>query len=259
MTSRERLATRRAGETASSSSGGFHIAINRIGQKYGRLTVIERAGTKRSRATWLCECECGKQTVVSGNCLARGNIRSCGCLRAETIRKRARTHGRSRTPEYVSYTGAKDRCTNPNGVGFDNYGGRGIKFLYESFEQFFAEVGPRPARGMSLERIDNDGNYEPGNCRWATRQQQNNNTRRNRMVTAFNRTRTIAWWSRETGVPQITIYKRLQAGWPAEKALACGDHRHRNDHGKRDGRGRFVKTNIGKWPRWPRQAVEREA
>jgi hypothetical protein len=220
----------------------FRTLHDLLGQRFGRLTVIGRAENSRSNhARWNCSCSCGGGTVAYGIDLKSGHTYSCGCLRSETIAKSFRTHGRSRTPTYVSYSGAKNRCTNPNEPGFPNYGGRGIKFLYTSFEQFFAELGERP-EGMSLERIDNDGHYGPGNCRWATRLQQANNTRRNRKVTAFGRTRTIAWWSRETGVPQVAIFKRLQAGWSSERALRRGDHRH-----KRSQAGKF------KWPRWPRR------
>jgi hypothetical protein len=230
----------------------FHVLHNLLGQQFGRLTVTGRAENSRTNhARWNCSCSCGGRTVAGGFELKSGHTRSCGCLRNETAAKRFRAHGMSGVREYVSYCSAKSRCTNPNAVGFANYGGRGVQFRYSSFEQFFADLGERP-EGMSLERIDNDGHYEPGNCRWATRLQQNNNQRRNRKVTAFGRTRTLAWWSRETGVPQLTIYKRLQAGWPPEKALKRGDHRRTNgQRGRKRNHGRFAKEDEAarKWPR----------
>jgi hypothetical protein len=188
--------------------------------------------------------------VAGSRNLRSGHTKSCGCLRIEKLAARQKTHGRSNTPEYISYSGAKNRCQNPNEPAFKNYGERGIKFLFESFEQFYAELGDRP-KGTSLERIDNDGHYGPGNCRWATRLQQNNNQRRNRKITAFGRTRTIAWWSRESGVPATLIYQRIfYGGWPVAQALVNRDHRLRAAPKSHASNGRFVSEAAEqKWPR----------
>jgi hypothetical protein len=202
----------------------MHNLRNLVDQCFGRLTVLARApgNTRHNRARWVCSCSCGKQVIVSGNQLQRGITRSCGCLRREEASRRWKTHGhtqnRSYTGTYLSYQAAKSRCKNSNNVNFAHYGGRGIKFLFEDFEQFLAVMGERP-EGKTLERIDNDGHYEPNNCRWATQLQQCNNKRSNRRITAFGRTRTIALWSRETGINPNIIGERLNAGWSPEKAL----------------------------------------
>lgn len=147
-----------------------------VGSRFGRLVVVADAGNNnRGRALWSCVCDCGAVTLVSGATLRRGT-QSCGCKKADVTRARSRTHGMSRHQEYWVYKAAKDRCNNPKNRGYVNYGGRGIRFLFASFEQFYAELGPRPA-GMSLDRIDNDGNYEPRNVRWADRATQNRNKR----------------------------------------------------------------------------------
>lgn len=201
------------------------MSINRLGQKYGRLTVIEQAGYVRNGkgriATWLCQCDCGKRKIIRGSDLAASKIRSCGCLLAESSRRKGhscRTHGATRSPEYRSYTAAKSRCENQNSDDFPRYGGRGIRFLYISFEEFFADVGPRPD-GMSIERIDNNGHYEPGNCRWATPVEQGNNKRNNRRLSVFGRTQTLAQWAREYGVHKATLRWRLARGVPLDLAV----------------------------------------
>ncbi len=168
--------------------------IDRAGQVYGRLTVIGHDHTdSRGRTSWLCRCSCGNTAVVKGDCLQAGDTRSCGCLHKETAARslaataRAKTgvannnyaHGLSGTPTWRAFHHAKARCTNPNERYYANYGGRGIQFLFQSFAEFFAEVGERPD-GMSLDRIDNDGNYEPGNVRWATAKEQAANRRARR-------------------------------------------------------------------------------
>jgi hypothetical protein len=199
------------------------------GEIFGRLTVTARAqSSPRGGTRWVCLCSCGKQTTVAANSLRRETTptRSCGCLHDEVAAawgERWITHGyarrgSARRPTYSSYKSAKRRCTNVNYAGFPGYGGRGIQFKFTSFAQFLAEVGDRP-RGASLERIDNDGHYETGNVRWATPQQQCNNKRTNRLITAFGRTRTLAWWSRETGFAPAAIRHRLAAGWHPENAL----------------------------------------
>jgi len=154
--------------------------VDLTGQHFGRLIVLSYQGlNKYKAATWLCLCGCGVEKVINSQHLRLGLVRSCGCLKRELDK----THGMSIKPdgkvppEYDAYMHAKYRCTNPKAQRYKNYGGRGIKFLFASFEQFFAELGPRP-RGKTLDRTDNNGNYEPGNVRWATPKQQSNNRRR---------------------------------------------------------------------------------
>lgn len=155
--------------------------LDLVGQRYGRLTVVSLSGrTRHGIALWLCKCDCGTKKVIIHNHLRSGNTKSCGCLLTPEDRaKAATTHGSSNTPEYTSYHAAKKRCTNPKFKQFADYGGRGIEFRFKSFEEFFAEVGPRPEPkfSYSLERIDNDGHYERGNVRWATKEQQARNRR----------------------------------------------------------------------------------
>jgi hypothetical protein len=201
-----------------------HDMRDLTGQISGRLKAIERASNDRhKKAQWLCLCECGNSKVVGRANLVKGIARSCGCLRCEISSARFTTHGHARartaTPTYLSYKAAKSRCENINNKRFADYGGRGIQFRFTSFDQFLAELGERP-EGYSLERIDNDGHYEPGNVRWATRQQQCNNKRSNHRVTAaFGRTRTISRWGKETGIKPSIISDRICAGWPPEEAL----------------------------------------
>ena len=149
--------------------------IDITGLRFGLLTVIKRQGTdpKCHAATWLCRCDCGKEIVVAGidlrHDLRYRPQRGCGC--------RAKKHGMHGTPEYNAYLTAKQRCTNPKDKDWKDYGGRGIKFLFTSFEQWLAELGRKPSLAHSIDRKDNDGNYEPGNVRWATREEQRANQR----------------------------------------------------------------------------------
>jgi hypothetical protein len=154
-------------------------ARNLLGQRFNRLTVLERAGSHKRNALWLCVCDCGKEVIVRAANLHREVTRSCGCLRREMQRERMSTHRMSGTREYRSYYGAKARCLNPNHRDFADYGGRGIEFRLPGFEQFFADLGIRPP-GYTLDRKNVNGHYELGNLRWATRKEQANNRRNNR-------------------------------------------------------------------------------
>jgi len=140
------------------------------GTRFGRLTVVERFGsTTRSEATWLCDCDCGEQAVVSGSNLRRGGTRSCGCLRRE-MQGNGEHHGMSGTPEYTAWRSMKMRCYNPGRPGFYRYGGRGIKVCQrwlDSFAAFYEDVGDRPSEGRyMLMLIDLDHDFEPGNVCW---------------------------------------------------------------------------------------------
>ena len=161
------------------------------GKVFDRLTVLNLVGKRNRRYRWRCICIYGKETEALGEHLHRGAVVSCGCKRLESQSSQKRrdaaaaaatTHGHCRggwSPEYTSYMGAKQRCTNPNNTHYANYGCRGIEFRFNSFEEWYAELGerPEPKRLYSVDRIDNDGHYEKGNVRWATKSQQQNNRR----------------------------------------------------------------------------------
>jgi hypothetical protein len=162
--------------------------IDLTGQRFGRLAILDRVDPlRRSReAWWQCRCDCGNTKITTSRYLRTGITTSCGCLVNELragLAYRNTTHGEAGnlTPEYRAWTGMKDRCYNPNSMKYHLYGGRGIR-VYEgwrrSFETFLADVGRRPSADHSLDRFpDGDGNYEPGNVRWATYSEQNSNRR----------------------------------------------------------------------------------
>lgn len=155
----------------------------RPGQKFGRLVTILPIRSKNSQTYWLCHCVEGNLRFVRKDNLVNKRVRSCGCLnmakrRAQIKQKNpAFRHGLAGSPEYCSYYQARYRCIYPRSKSWKDYGGRGIKFKFGSFEEFYAELGPKP-KGYSLDRIDNDGHYEHGNCRWASYITQARNRRR---------------------------------------------------------------------------------
>lgn len=194
-----------------------------MGQVFERLTVIGTApNSKNGQARWLCKCICGKEKIAAAAMLKCKNIRSCGCLNLEMISARSkiihRTHGATLghrpTPEWMAWSSMRDRCRSPNNKSYHRYGGRGISVCSEwgTYEQFFADMGPRPSPNHSLDRIDNDGNYCKENCRWATPLEQCNNTRKVRRITFGGRTQSVSVWSRELGLARRMIVKLSEEG-----------------------------------------------
>jgi hypothetical protein len=152
--------------------------IDFIGKRFGRLIVVEfhsKRGT-RGRLFWVCKCDCGNNKIVNQDNLVYGNTSSCGCFKKELHT----THGMTASPEYSVWEGIKARCENKNTPNYNNYGGRGIKVYKEwseSFEKFYKDMGRRPTGKYTIERKNNNGNYEPGNCKWATYAEQGQNKR----------------------------------------------------------------------------------
>jgi len=190
-------------------------------------STFHRFTTLRTERQWvLCLCSCGTEKWVWKYDLLSEKIKSCGCLNqevaAENLRKIATIHGGWGTPEWNSWHAMKERCLNPHAMGYENYGGRGIK-IYKpwitSFAAFLEDMGPMPTPHHTIDRPNFDGNYEPGNARWATRKEQARNRRNNRMITAFGKTQCVAAWAEETGLSRTTIHYRLLKGWSPEKTL----------------------------------------
>jgi hypothetical protein len=176
------------------------------GQKFGRLTAVSRAPKLKSRNNrWNCVCECGNTTTASCADLRSGHSNSCGCYMIDRIKETNTTHGQAlKTPEYNTWNLMRDRCTNPNNNRYMRYGGRGIKVCdrwLNSFENFFKDMGKRPSYKHSIDRWpNNDGNYEPGNCRWGTKKEQADNTGRNIWIEYEGRKMVQEDWARHFGI-----------------------------------------------------------
>ncbi len=198
-----------------------------VGGRFGRLVVIQRLDNRARCRWWLCKCDCGGETSCRTTALTSMRKKSCGCLLKEIMSNRFLIHGhtsrngkRHVTREYIAWLSMRGRCFNPNNNWYAAYGGRGITISpeFESFERFLACVGPKP-KGYSLERINNDGNYEPGNIKWASASDQANNRRTNHLITFNEKTQTLMQWSRETGIDNTCIRKRLRLGWSIHRTL----------------------------------------
>lgn len=203
------------------------------GQRFGRLLVgAEAPPTNTGAVQWHCECACGTSIITTTLLLRRGGINSCGCLRRELGVKRGRasrkhgesSNGGSNSPEYQAWAQMLTRCRNPSDVRFPHYGGRGVKVCerWQSFELFLIDMGRRPNKDHSLDRINNEGNYEPGNVRWATSVTQNRNTRSNRWVTVRGTRKLLVEWLVLVRVSRQTFYERLRTGMTEEQALFTG-------------------------------------
>jgi len=199
--------------------------IDITGMKFERLTVWEKDNTKPlGRVFWMCQCECGTVKSIESYPLRKGMTRSCGCLNIETAIKRNKVgkHLMSYSTEYHIYQDMKARCRNQKAINFDDYGGRGIAVCdrwLESFENFYEDMGDRPSKQHSLDRIDGSKGYSKENCRWATLEQQANNKSNNVLITHDERTMTIAQWARYKGMNITTLHNRLKKGMTTEEAL----------------------------------------
>ncbi len=194
------------------------------GLTFGRLTVLVRHPNKHgeTRAYWYCLCECGGAVVTSGKSLRKGHTQSCGCLKRDIGKIRAYKHGLIHTREYRAWSAAKTRCYNPKIKAFKDYGGRGITMAdvwRDDFAAFYRDMGQCPAR-HSLDRIDNNRAYEPGNCRWSDKIAQANNTRFNKNLTFQGKTLSVSAWERERGWKNGTLKRRLLLDWTIARALS---------------------------------------
>ena len=195
------------------------------GLRFGRLLVLSKH-TKTDQnipgTLWLCKCDCGKVSIKKRLCLVTNTSKSCGCLSLELLLKNATKHGKSQTAEYRVWQDMKARCYNKTKNNYSSYGGRGITVCdrwRDSFENFIKDVGIRPSEKHSLERVNNDGNYEPSNVRWATGIEQSNNTRSNRVIVYKNKKMTVAQAAREFGIDHELLRSRLKRGWSPTKAI----------------------------------------
>jgi hypothetical protein len=191
------------------------------GQRFSRLLVIAFDRKENNQYYWKCQCDCGNETIINNKHLRR--TKSCGCYQREVAIKLATKHGYSKnSKEYKSWSEAKSRCYNPKTTRYERWGGRGIVMCdrwKNDFVAFLNDMGPRP-KGTSLEREDNDGNYEPGNCKWATNKEQSRNRRTSHKLTYKGKTKTIAEWAEIVNISYDKLYQRItKIGWTVEEAL----------------------------------------
>ncbi len=199
-------------------------AIDITGQRFGKLVVSRFAGTNRHGARlWACICDCGNAAVKVGGLLRSGHTSSCGCLIHSPFRSWRYAHGETGTPVFKAWCRMIHRCctTNHRDKDWKNYGGRGITVCssWRKYENFRDDMGPSFMEGLSLDRIDVNGNYEPANCRWATLKQQARNKRTNRFISFRGETLTSVEWAERFGVARNIIEDRLRLGWSVERAM----------------------------------------
>jgi hypothetical protein len=189
---------------------------NLQGFKFGSLTVLQLGKSHGNGAVWLCQCKCGTQKEIRASDMVQGKVKSCGCEHTKRIAKASTTHGMTNTRTYSIWQAMRLRCNRIN----QDYSCRGITYdeCWDSFENFYLDMGEVP-EGMSIDRIDVNGNYTKDNCRWATREQQANNTRANVFIEWNGKRQTRSQWERELNMKPTTLRSRLKAGWSLDKAM----------------------------------------
>jgi len=206
-------------------------AIKMTGRRFERLTVVAFGEHKKypcgsTGYMWLCECDCGKKTTVEGRALRAGITKSCGCLTSDVTRARSTKHGHAKrgniSPEYYSWSAMMQRCLNPKSDSYYLYGARGITICerWRDIHEFIKDMGPRPGPQYSLDRIDNNKGYTPGNMRWALSKNQANNRRNNRLIEYHGKLKSIQNHCDEHGVGRGAFQSRILNGWSVDKALS---------------------------------------
>ena len=198
-----------------------------IGKQFGKLTVVEKTnkpeGITNRYVHWKCRCECGKETIVTSHNLRSGNTKSCGCITKERMHKLNLKTGGYKSRLYRIWIGMKTRCSNHNIPQYKDYGGRGIgicdewKHNFKNFRDWAISNGYK--NNLSIERINNDGNYEPSNCKWGTLREQNRNRRTNNIITFNGKTQCALDWAIELEMNPKTLFGRFHRGWSIEKTL----------------------------------------
>lgn len=212
-----------------------------VGMRFGRLLVLSLCSSGNDwTSKWTCRCDCGSERVVSASSLRRGLTSSCGCLRIDRLREAVVTHGNTigyrQTPEFCSWRNMVARCHDSNLPTYQRYGAKGIEVCSRwrnSFANFLEDMGPRPSSKHSIDRWpDKGGNYEPGNCRWATQKEQARNKRNNRVVTIGDKPMALAEACEMYGVDQSLVAGRLRRGWTEQEAFSLPPdqkYRHRTN------------------------------
>jgi hypothetical protein len=190
------------------------VADEMIGKRFGKLVVVERSGsTKNREKAYLCKCDCGKSTIADGPGMREGQRKSCGCVKNGRIK-----HGLTHLPEHATWCRIRQRCNNPNDHKFKDYGGRGIKVCdrWSDFANFYEDMGSKPSKQHSIDRINVNGDYEQNNCRWATPKEQAQNTRANVSLTYKGETKCLSEWCAIKGISFIMLRHRIKHKWPEE-------------------------------------------
>lgn len=193
------------------------------GQRFGRLVALERIRKEKNgklKTFWVCQCDCGKKVELRIDLLNENGAKSCGCIKDEKLRERVYKHGMANTPTYTVWEGIIGRCNNPKNYQYSYYGGRGIKVCerWLDFQNFFTDMSEKP-EGLTIDRIDVNGDYCPENCRWVDMKTQSNNRRNNHLIECDGVIKTLQQWSDETGIHIATIDRRLELGWSIHDAL----------------------------------------
>lgn len=204
------------------------------GERFHRLIVLGPIGkTNDGHILWLCQCDCGNTSRVGSNGLRPNGVKSCGCQSIEAVKLAKTTHGLKGHPLYYAWSSIVQRCTNPSSKKYPDWGGRGITVCDEwrhDFQAFYDHVSELPhcgEEGYSLDRVDNNLGYSPGNVRWATWTEQHRNRRDNHLITFDGKTQCLQAWADETGISQTTLSYRFNEGWSAERALTTPARRYR--------------------------------